>query len=131
MGCEADLSGRYSHREHPSFQYVATDDGRSLRLDVQRIVGDAGIPEGGGSDQWIELLRTGDGFLGATHAIGFAANGAECPVRFPTRVEACDEGGLVLRTAVSVAIDESCRASPRPASSEAAHRLLRVRPGDG
>lgn len=125
-GCEVDLSGHYVHQDNATFQYAARDDGGAVRLDVLRVLADAGLPEGGAVQHWVELQRTARGFVGATHAPGFTASGAECRVQFPTELTACHDGGLVLRAAASVAIDEGCAPDARSTRRLLEHRLLRA-----
>jgi len=40
-----------------------------------------------------------------------------CSVDFPTEVVGCEDGGLVLKSATSRNVDESCRASPAALTS--------------
>lgn len=72
------------------------------------------------------LARTPDGFVGKVRSTQFVATGQACPVEFFTRVLACDEAGLLLRSAAGAAVDESCR---QPAGGGHAalmeHRLIR------
>lgn len=112
-GCEANLSGPYRHQEHPSFRYVAEDDGGTLTLSVMRPAPggpwpDAGVGRAGESDVEIILRRTPRGFVGNATALAFGASGQPCRVEFPTEVVACGDAGLTVRSAVSTSIDERC-----------------------
>jgi len=42
----------------------------------------------------------------------FVTSGRICSVDFPTELVGCEDGGLVLKSAMSRNVDESCRASP-------------------
>lgn len=124
-GCEADQSGELVHAESPSFRYLATDDGGTLLLALRRARGDAGPSEPEAATR-IELHRTPRGFVGTTHGTGLNAAGRACPVEFPTEVLACPDAGLVLRSAASASIGESCQPPDRPAPpAMVEHRLVR------
>jgi hypothetical protein len=42
----------------------------------------------------------------------FVTSGRICSVDFPTELVGCEDGGIVLKSAMSRNVDESCRASP-------------------
>jgi hypothetical protein len=110
-GCLHDLSGTYVHALNPSYNYLGTDDGGTLLLAVERTHGDAGASGQDSNPISIVLSRTPQGFLGETRAMVFVTSGRVCSVEFPTELVGCDEGGLVLKSAMSRNVDESCRAS--------------------
>ncbi len=95
-------------------------------MTVERLRADAGAgaPDGGRVSIW--LARTPGGLVGQARAIAFVPSGQPCPVEFLTEVISCDDAGILLRSAASAAVDESCR-SPQSASHAAMmeHRLLR------
>ena len=111
-GCLDDLSGSYVHALNPSYNYLGTDDGGTLFLAVERAHGDAGAGRQDSNPISISLSRTPRGFLGETRANVFVTSGRICAVDFPTELVGCDDGGLVLKSAMSRNVDESCRASP-------------------
>jgi hypothetical protein len=122
-----DLSGSYVHAVNPSFRYLASDDGGTLTLVLQRGQPDSGDPATGANRISVQLARTPKGFVGQTHATAFVLSGQTCPVEFPTEVIGCEDGAVLVRTAATTAVDESCR--PPPSGSRAVmteHRLLRL-----
>lgn len=125
-GCQRDLSGTYAHAQRPEFRYLARDDGTTLTMSVERARADAGSAPDGGGRVSIALARTPRGFIGQARATAFVVTGQPCPVEFFTEVIACDDAGLLLRSAATAAVDESCR--PPPSAVHAAmmeHRLIR------
>ncbi|HME91880.1 MAG TPA: hypothetical protein VKE49_10685 [Myxococcaceae bacterium] len=126
-GCQRDLSGSYVHAQRPEFRYLIRDDGTALNMSVERARADAGssAPDGGGRVS-IALARTARGFIGQARATAFVTTGQPCPVEFFTEVIGCDDAGLLLRSAATAAVDESCRTPPggiHAAMME--HRLIR------
>ncbi|MCY1020753.1 hypothetical protein [Pyxidicoccus sp. MSG2] len=131
-GCESSQAGEYFHAENPAFRYHGEDDGGTLSLSVVRAHADGGTDAPDASTATIVLHRTPEGFVGQTHATGFAGSGAPCPVVFPTEVEACADAGLTLRSAASTSIDEGCRAAPSGAPTVRLRQvLLRGEPDAG
>lgn len=125
-GCETRQAGEYHHAENPAFRYRAEDTGSTLSLTVSR-------PEqADGGEVTLVLQRTAEGFQGETRATVHTASGQGCPVRFPTRVTACDTTGLTLQSVASTAVAEDCAplagAAP-PVWKE--QRLLRGTPDAG
>jgi hypothetical protein len=128
-GCLDDLSGAYVHALNPSFHYLASDDGGTLLLAMERSHGDAGLGRPEPNLISVSLSRTAKGFVGETQATVFVTSGRTCPVDFPTELVGCEDGGLVLKSAVSSAVDESCRPSQGSAHSPMVeHRLIRAAP---
>lgn len=128
-GCQQNQAGEYHHAENPAFRYLGEDDGGTLRLAVVRAYGDGGMEAPDAGTVSIVVNRTPDGFVGETHATGFSATGAPCPVAFPTEVTACDTAGLTLRSAASTAIGEDCKPAPSgPAPARLEQKLLRDTP---
>jgi hypothetical protein len=124
-GCLGDLSGSYVHALNPAFSYVGSDDGGTLLLAVERSYGDAGAS--GSNPIFVSLSRTTAGFVGETKANMSVTSERNCAVEFPTEVVACDDGGLVLKSAVGGAVDDGCRASQaRSHVTMAEHRLIRI-----
>ena len=124
-GCQRDLSGTYAHAQRPEFRYLARDDGTTLTMSVERVRADAGSADGG-SRVSITLARTPRGFVGQARATAFVSTGQPCPVEFFTEVIACDEAALLLRSAATTAVDESCRAPPSAVhAAMMEHRLIR------
>jgi hypothetical protein len=111
-GCLDDLSGTYVHALNPSYNYLGTDDGGTLFLAVERAHGDAGASRQDSNPISISLSRTPRGFLGETRAMVFVTSGRICSVDFPTELVGCEDGGLLIKSAMSRNVDESCRASP-------------------
>jgi hypothetical protein len=131
-GCEASQAGEYHHADNPAFRYRAEDTGGTLSLTVSRPGEEPGqqAAEGGGVS--IVLQRTPEGFQGETRATIRAASGQGCPVRFPTRVTACDATGLTLQSVASLSVAEDC--APLPAGTPPVwkeQRLLRGAPDAG
>ncbi|MFZ5443027.1 MAG: hypothetical protein ACOZQL_23675 [Myxococcota bacterium] len=153
-GCLEDLSGAWRHADDPAFTYLAADDGGSLSLQLthraapdagfvprkfRRDAGadavdagneplDAGSSEDAGSPAaTIELLRSADGFAGATRALLRHPGGRLCEARFPTRVVSCADGGLLLETSASVSLGDGCQAPAVPAEQPPERHLL-IRP---
>jgi hypothetical protein len=128
-GCETSLAGEYHHAENPAFRYLAEDTGGTLSLTVRR----PGVEPGQeASEVTIVLQRTPEGFQGETRATVRAASGQGCPVRFPTRVMACDATGLTLQSVASTAVAEDC--APLAGSAQPVwkdQRLLRGTPDAG
>lgn len=62
----------------------------------------------------VVLQRTGDGFVGQTHAMLLHPTGRWCEVTFRTEVLACGDGGLTLRTETGRALGEECQAPAHP-----------------
>jgi hypothetical protein len=110
-GCEASQAGEYHHAGDASFRYQAEDTGGTLALTLRRPGGQPGQEEAGG-DVTLVLRRTPEGFHGETRATVRAASGQDCPVRFPTRVTACDATGLTLQSVASTALAEDCSVLP-------------------
>lgn len=106
-GCETDLTGSYVHATRPDWHYLATDDGRELVLQVRRSFPDAGVtaPDAGVA---LVLERTPRGFVGAVEAFAYPAAGVQCPVRFPTEITACPDGGIRLVSVEAIAVDQAC-----------------------
>ena len=128
-GCLADLSGIYVHGQNASYRYLASDDGGTLFIAVERSRSDAGVARMDPNPVSVSLSRTAKGFVGETHAVLFVATGRACPVEFPTEIIACDDAGLMLKSAISSAVDESCQPSQAPAHTVMAeHRLARAPP---
>ncbi len=126
-GCTGDLSGKYIHALNPSYSYLGIDDGGTLLLTVERSHSDAGPSRTDSNPISVSLSRTPKGFVGETHAMLFVASGHTCPVEFPTEITGCEDGGLLLKSAVSSAVDESCRPSQAVAHAVMAeHRLVRT-----
>jgi hypothetical protein len=126
-GCLADLSGTYVHGQNPTYRYLASDDGGTLFIAVERSRSDAGVPRLDANPVSVSLSRTPKGFIGETQAVLFVATGRACPVDFPTEIIACDDAGLILKSAISSAVDESCQPSNAPAHTVMAeHRLARA-----
>jgi hypothetical protein len=123
----ADLSGNYVHAGNPSFRYIGSDDGQTLSLVLQSGQPDSGAPVVGGNRISVHLARTPRGFVGQTRATVFVLSGQSCAIEFPTELISCDDGGVVLRSATTAAVDESCR-PPQGGSRGvmAEHRLLRT-----
>ena len=130
-GCEANLSGTYAHHTNPSYHYRAQDNGRTMSISVERWIGDGGsVLEAADAGPQIRLARTARGFVGQVQAIGFLASGQACQVEFPTEVVACEDGGVVLRSAATaLPPDELCR-PPQGGSPTLMleHRLNRLEP---
>lgn len=124
-GCAADQSGTYTHAEDRTFRYLARDDGGTLDMVVDRLGRDGGTTEP--AEARLRLDRTPRGFVGVTRAKVFTPDGRSCPAaEFPTEVVACEDAGLVLRTAAKVDLDEACRPPPHPTPSVMVEqRLLR------
>lgn len=127
-GCAADQSGVYLHEGNAEFRYRARDDGGTLVLTVERPAApeasDAGPPASAAADVLLE--RTSQGFVGQTRGRAFLRSGQSCAVSFPTEVLACEDGGLVLRAASRVLVDETCKPAPRGAATAMLeHRLTR------
>ncbi len=128
-GCLENLSGAYVHSQNPSYNYLATDDGGTLLIAVERSRSDAGTPRTDAHPISVSLMRTPKGFVGETQAVLFVATGRACPVDFPTEIIACDDAGLMIKSAVSSAVDESCQPSQAAAHAVMAeHRLVRALP---
>jgi hypothetical protein len=128
-GCLEDLSGAYVHSQNPNYNYQATDDGGTLLIAVERGRSDAGVPRTESNPISVSLVRTPKGFVGETQAMLFVATGRACPVDFPTEIIACDDAGLMIKSAVSSAVDESCQPSQAPGHAVMAeHRLIRALP---
>ncbi len=128
-GCLADLSGIYVHGQNASYRYLASDDGGTLFIAVERSRSDAGVTRMEPNPVSVSLSRTAKGFAGETQAVLFVATGRACHVEFPTEIIACDDAGLMLKSAISSAVDESCQPSKAPAHAVMAeHRLARVPP---
>ena len=126
-GCLADLSGTYVHGQNPSYRYLASDDGGTLFIAVERSRSDGGVTRTEANPVSVSLSRTAKGFVGETQAVLFVATGRACPVDFPTEIIACDDAGLLLKSAISSAVDESCQPSQAPAHTVMAeHRLARA-----
>ena len=126
-GCLADLSGTYVHGQNPSYRYLASDDGGTLFIAVERSRSDAGVAQMDANPVSVSLSRTAKGFVGETQAVLFVATGRACPVDFPTEIIACEDAGLILKSAISSAVDESCQPSQAPAHTVMAeHRLARA-----
>ena len=127
--CDADLSGTYAHGVDPSFRYQASDDGGTLLLTVERIASDGGLTNtSSGTGARIQLLRTPHGFVGQTQAMVTLRSGQRCPIEFPTEMIACDDAGILLRSATAaLPPDDLCR-SARAGISAATleHRLNRL-----
>ncbi len=132
-GCEQNLAGTYAHALNDSFRYRATDDGKTLVLEVER--GQQAPSDGadGGTapseaSQRIVLTRTPGGFVGATRALAFP-QGAKCEVEFPAELTACTPEGLTLLSADEIAVSASscarAESAPKPAMVE--QRLVRLR----
>jgi len=84
----------------------------------------AGAPDGGRMSIW--LARTPRGLVGQARAIAFVPSGQPCPVEFLTEVISCDDAGILVRSAASAAVDESCRSQQSPSpTAMMEHRLLR------
>jgi hypothetical protein len=131
-GCEVSQAGEYHHADNPDFRYRAEDTGSTLSLTVRRpdVKPVQEATEGGGVS--IVLQRTPEGFQGETRASVRAASGQDCPVRFPTRVTACDPRGLTLQSVASTTVAGDCAAQPGgtpPVWKE--QRLLRGAPDAG
>ena len=128
-GCDVNLAGAYSHAEDPTFHYQASDDGRTLILQVSRSPtegGSAASTERTNADTSVVLSRSKNGFFGSTRAKGFTASGKPCAVDFPTEVVKCSERGFVIRTLSSMAFDETCLSHPNTERARPTdHRLLR------
>lgn len=127
-GCAADQSGVYLHEGNAEFRYRARDDGGTLVLTVERPPAqepsDAGLAASAAPDVLLE--RTAQGFVGQTRGRAFLRSGQSCAVSFPTEVLACEDGGLVLRAASRVMVDESCKPAPKgPSTAMREHRLTR------
>jgi hypothetical protein len=126
-GCLGDLSGTYVHALNPSVTYRGADDGGTLLLTVERSYGDAGVGLTDANPISVSVTRTLNGFVGETRAVLFVASGHACPVEFPTEITGCEDGGLLLKSAVAGAVDVSCRtplAGHQAAMVE--HRLVRT-----
>ena len=130
-GCEANLSGTYAHYTNPRYHYRAQDDGKMMSISVERWMGDGGsILETADAGPQIRLVRTARGFVGQVQATGFLASGQACQVEFPTEVVACEDAGVVLRSAATaLPPDELCR-PPQGGSPTLMleHRLNRFEP---
>lgn len=127
-GCVDPQLGIFVHAQNKAFRYRAEDDGGTLLLFVERPMSDGGLaqPNGDGGTV-ISLQRTPHGFSGVTDAVVFTQRGVRCRVSFPTELAACSDGGLLLRSAASTSVDETCRApSNAPASPRIEQRLVRV-----
>ena len=126
-GCLADLSGTYVHGQNPSYRYLASDDGGTLFIAVERSGSDGGLRRTEANPVSVSLSRTAKGFVGETRAVLFVATGRACPVDFPTEIIACDDAGLILKSAISSAVNESCQPSQAPTHTVLAeHRLARA-----
>lgn len=132
-GCEAALGGPWQHSEDPTYLYEGDDDGGTLTLRVSRRAAlDAGFHprrfrrDAGPSESVdaglatdlpatvVELRRTSTGFFGDTLATVPHPSGRACEVRFPTRVLACGDAGLILETSAATALGDSCQAPASP-----------------
>jgi len=126
-GCLSDLSGTYVAALNPTFNYLAADDGGTLSMAVER-QGDAGVSKPDSNPISVTLSRTANGFVGQTRAVVYVISGLSCSVDFPTELVRCEDGGLLLRSAMSNAVaPENCR--PSLAGDHwmmAEHRLIRI-----
>lgn len=125
-GCERNLTGRYQHVRDPAFLYDGQDDGGTLVLALHRT--DAPPSDAGWASTQIVVTRSPTGFHGATRTTAFNALHQPCPVALPTSVVACDDGGLLLRSAERIAIDPGCQPSAAPPPM-VEQRLARLQTG--
>lgn len=118
-GCLESQGGDWVHAEHPEFQYHGEDDGGTLELALQRV----GAVDAGAI---VTLLhRTASGFHGATAHSFVSAGNTACSLEFPAEVVGCTDGGLLLRSATSVSIDDQCHHSSLVSPPLEMHRLTR------
>src|SRR5262245_58845123 len=96
-GCERSQAGDYHHADSPSFRYHGDDDGGTLVLRLLRSRPDGGVDvKPDASVASLVLCRTQQGFVGDTFGEGFSVGGHSCPVRFPSEVVRCEDGGLTI-----------------------------------
>ena len=103
------MSGTYVHSDNPGFRYRGIDDGGTLWLSLERTAAEAA--DGGAPGVALRLTRSPKGFAGEATGVGLRG-AVECPVRFPTELTACFDGGLALRSAATASFDERCQPPP-------------------
>ncbi len=125
-GCEANLAGTYRHADDDSFRYDATDDGRTLTLEVRRSWPDAGSPADGGSSARVVLRRSAQGFVGETRTPRPGREGTSCEVALPAQVTACLDAGIRLRIVERLRVDAACAPAEAAEPARGEHLLLRL-----
>jgi hypothetical protein len=130
-GCLANFGGHWRHADDQTWRYTATDDGGTLQLLAFRVFPkggtDGGIPAAPAAR--VTLERTEDGFSGTSVADVLHPTGRICSAEYPTLVQSCSDGGLVLRAAAAVSLGDGCQ-TPLPPRSPVMleHRLVRADP---
>jgi hypothetical protein len=125
QACGQNLAGRYVHASSGDFRYVATDDGRTLRLMRAGVAADGGVWDVDPSAPVVTLKREASAFRGSTVASIRTTRGGRCEAQFPTEVIACDPGGLTLRSAARMSVDDNCRVVGDGRAQLGEHRLVR------
>lgn len=127
-GCLANFGGSWRHADDQTWRYSATDDGGTLQLLAFRVFpSDGGTPAAPSAR--VTLERTADGFSGLAVADVLHPTGRICSAGYPTEVQSCSQGGLVLRAAAAVSLGDGCQ-TPLPPRSPVMleHRLVRADP---
>lgn len=130
-GCLANFSGTWLHADDSTWRYEGNDDGGTLELDAFRDFTDGGAKgEVPAPTARIRLERMPDGFYGDAVADVLHPTGRICSARYPTAIQSCGDGGLVLRAAAAVSVGDGCQ-TPLPPRTPAMleHRLVRADPG--
>lgn len=131
-GCRANFAGAWAHADEPTWRYRATDDGGTLELFAYRVFA-TDLPDGGtpaapeAPAARVTLERSPDGFRGEVRADVLHPTGRICSAAYPTEVQSCGDGGLVLRAAAAVSVGDGCQ-TPLPPRSPVMleHRLHRA-----
>jgi hypothetical protein len=133
-GCLANFAGLWEHADDPSWQYAARDDGGTLELDAFRTF-QGGMPDAGegvppAPAARIRLERMPDGFYGEAVADVLHPTGRICQAKYPTTIQSCSDGGLVLLAAAAVSLGDGCQ-TPLPPRTPVMleHRLVRADAG--
>lgn len=128
-GCEAALTGEWTHQTDPTFRCRIEDDTADATVFVYRAFPetDGGRPPAGAV---IHLRRTPKGFVGQTEMTHVLPSGHECQATFPTEVTGCTPSTLTLLAAASTPVGEGCQTPPSPQpAAMLEHRLARTDAG--
>jgi hypothetical protein len=110
QGCLANFGGNWRHADDQTWRYTATDAGQAPSPSAK-----------------VTLERNAEGFSGTSVADVLHPTGRICSAEYPTEVQSCSDGGLVLRAAAAVSLGDGCQ-TPLPPRSPVMleHRLVRA-----